>query len=78
MPSYACAGSAVLLGPGTGPLVSFGATVTPPIPVVLVTFKLYADGSRMEWMPCGADQRSAYQQTVISSPMHPQIGGGSE
>lgn len=74
MPTYACQGSTVLLGPGIGPLLQ--QTVVPPTPTVLVTFKLYADGSRMEWMPCGADQRSAYQQAVISSPMHPSIGGG--
>lgn len=41
-------------------------------------FKIYADGSRLEWLPCGADQRSAYQQAVLSSPMHPSIGGGGE
>ena len=40
-------------------------------------FKLYADGSRIEWMPCGADQRSAYQQFVFSSVMAPSIGGGA-
>ena len=39
-------------------------------------FKVYADGSRLEWMACGSDQRSSYQQSPISSPMHPSIGGG--
>ena len=47
-----------------------------PVPNISAPFKIYADGSRMEWMPCGSDQRSAYQQATISSPMHPSIGGG--
>ena len=71
MPSFDCAGSTVLRGPGIGPLLS--TTVAPPTPVAIVTFKIYADGSRLEWMPCGADQRSAYQQAEISSPMSPSI-----
>jgi hypothetical protein len=50
-------------------------TVSPTItPVVgLPVFKLYADGSRLEWMACGADQRSAYQQTTLSTLMAPRI-----
>ena len=36
-------------------------------------FRLYPDGSRVEWMPCGADQRSAYQQATISSLMSPGV-----
>jgi hypothetical protein len=47
-----------------------------PVPNISAPFKIYADGSRMEWMACGSDQRSTYQQAGISSPMHPSIGGG--
>ena len=36
-------------------------------------FKLYEDGSRIEWMACGSDQRSAYKQVPLSSVMHPTV-----
>jgi len=45
------------------------ATATDP-------FKLYADGSGFEWMPCGKDQHSAYQQSVVSTLMGPSIAAG--
>jgi hypothetical protein len=35
-------------------------------------FKFYLDGSRLEWMPCGADQRGGYQQAAISEIMQPK------
>lgn len=36
-------------------------------------FKLYADGSRLEWLACGADQRGAYQQMTFSQVVQPLI-----
>lgn len=37
-----------------------------------VAFRLYADASRVEWLPCGSDQRQDYEQLVLSEPMQPQ------
>ena len=36
------------------------------------SFKLYRDGSRLEWLPCGSDQREDYQQLTLSELMGPQ------
>lgn len=33
-----------------------------------IPFKLYRDGTRVEWMPFGADQRQAYQQAHLWEP----------
>jgi hypothetical protein len=35
-------------------------------------FRIYKDSSRIEWMPIGSDQRSAYQQAVLSTLMAPE------
>jgi hypothetical protein len=39
----------------------------------LYPFKLYVDGSRVEWLACGSDQRQGYQQAPISTIMAPAI-----
>jgi hypothetical protein len=34
-------------------------------------FKLYSSASRIEWLPCGSDQRMDYEQLTISEMMQP-------
>ena len=65
----------VFLGLGLGPIVAVRNLFPAPV-LAIVTFKLYARGSKLEWLACGSDQRQDYQQAVISSPMSPKIGGG--
>jgi hypothetical protein len=36
-------------------------------------FRLYAGASKIEWMACGADQRSTYQQSTLSEVVTPPI-----
>lgn len=36
-------------------------------------FRLYAEASAIEWIPCGADRRAAYQQTALSEFMEVHI-----
>jgi hypothetical protein len=41
--------------------------------VITSPFKIYKDSSRLEWLACGSDQRSAYQQAPLSMFMGPQV-----
>lgn len=35
-------------------------------------FKIYKTGTRIEWLPCGADQRGDYEQLALSEMMGPE------